>query len=422
MVAENELEDKFRELRRSLDAIPEVTEPPKNILRILGHARTERKWNTLLAYFLDPSQPHGFGSYLLTELLDTIENETDEDIGYIHRDIEQVEVDTEVISPQGNRPDIVIRVPQEWFVCIESKVEAPEKKTHKYIEDTHIGNEEKNIYPEDGAYYIFLSKASAYDSTTDGFEDLYWRHVVEAFSEELKLSHGKYPERSVSQLNDFLSTITEVTKMGDDDFTETQKEKVQILAEYRDDIDELFDATNSLRERTIEEWTELFRNQVDEELWTEDWNTHPDKWGNIYKHGWYLDGDLNPTTDIQETKGNDGIRLHFQHLIRKKRSFLEGELTYILCCNVRVKVRDEFYRLFTSDRWQKEIEPILDKHDITNRKNKSEYTRKKYDVDQSRLPESYFETLTTAFEEHLELAEVVDEIIAEARENVKGSE
>jgi uncharacterized protein YnzC (UPF0291/DUF896 family) len=46
---------------------------------------------------------------------------------------------------------------------------------------------------------------------------------------------------------------------------------------------------------------------------------------------------------------------------------------------------------------------------------------KTYDVDQSRLPESYFETLTTAFEEHIPIAEIIDEIVAKARENIKNS-
>jgi hypothetical protein len=47
---------------------------------------------------------------------------------------------------------------------------------------------------------------------------------------------------------------------------------------------------------------------------------------------------------------------------------------------------------------------------------------KTYDVDQSRLPESYFQTLATAFEEHVPIAEAIDNIVDEARENVKTSE
>jgi hypothetical protein len=98
--------------------------------------------------------------------------------------------------------------------------------------------------------------------------------VVETFQAELNLSHGQYPERSVSQLDDFLSTIITVTSMQDDDFETIQKEKVQLLSEYREDIDELLGAAESLRERAIEDWPEMFRRQVDDELWTDEWRIY----------------------------------------------------------------------------------------------------------------------------------------------------
>ena len=426
MATGEELTDRFRELRTSLEALPEVTEPPKPMLRILGSARAEQKWNTLLAYFLNPSQPHGFDADLLKAFLDKAGQVTGEEIDYYHRDIEQVSVETEVTSPQNNRLDVLIRAPDEWFVCIESKVDASEgdRQTQRYVEDPNIGNEEKDEYPEDGRYYLFLSKEHAPDSSACGFEDISWRDVVEAFQTELNLSHGQYPQRSVNQLEDFLSTIITVTNMEEDDFEQIQKEKVQLLSEYRDDIDELFEATESLRERAVEEWPELFRSQVEDDLWTDEWTTRsePREWGCIFRHGWYLDSaNLEPTNIHDETTGNRGFRLHFNHLIRKQESFSKGKLTYRLRSPTRVDLRDEFHRLYNSDRWQDELEPLLDEHGITNKGNKQDYMRKTYDVDQSGLPESYFETLAVAFEEHVPVAEVIDGIVEEAVANVKGN-
>lgn len=183
MATSDELADRFRELQISLEALPEVAEPPKSMLRILGSPRAEQKWNTLLAYLIDPSQPHGFGADLLKAFLEKASKVTDDEIDYYHRDIEQVTVDTEVESPQNNRPDILIRASDEWFVCIESKVDSSEgdRQTQRYIEDTHIDNEEKDEYPEGGRHYLFLSKRFAPDSSAAGFEDIYWRQVVEAF-------------------------------------------------------------------------------------------------------------------------------------------------------------------------------------------------------------------------------------------------
>lgn len=426
MATSEELKDRFRELRTSLEALPEVTEPPKPMLRILGSARAEQKWNTLLAYFLDPTQPHGFDADLLKAFLDKVGQVTDDEIDYYHRDIEKITVETEVTSPQNNRPDIVLRASEEWFVCIESKVDAPQEegKPERYVEDSHLGNEAKSEYPEDGHHYLFLSKEFAPNVTADGFEDIYWRNVVEAFQEKLKLSHGRHPERSVSQLEDFLSTIIMVTNMENDNFETIQKEKVRLLSEYRNDIDDLLDAAESLRERAIEDWPEMFHSQVDDELWTDEWRVYEGtkKWGTITKRGWWLDDvNLEPTSEIEETYGDRGFRLFFNHLIRREESFSRGELTYRLRSSTNVPLRDEFHRLYNSERWQRELQPLFEERDITNKGNKKNYFIKTYDVDQSRLPESYFETLAVAFEEQLPVVEVVDEILDEAVVNIQGN-
>jgi hypothetical protein len=424
MATGEELTDRFRELRTSIEALPEVTEPPKPMLRILDSARAEQKWNTLLAYFLDPSQPHGFGANLLKTFLRKAGQVTGDEIEYYHRDIERVSVETEVRSPQGNQPDILIRAPDEWFVCIESKVDSSEadRQTERYVEDTYIDNEEKGEYPKGGRYYLFLSKQYAPDSSAYEFEDISWRDVVDAFQTELNLSHGQYPERSVSQLEDFLSTIITVTNMKQDDFEQIQKEKVQLLSEYRDEIDEMFEAAESLRERAVERWPELLFDQVGEELWTDEWQIYQEtkKWGTMYKSGWWLDGEnFKPTSIRKETEG--GLRLFFNHLIRDEKSFNRGQLTYRLRCKPSTPLRDEFHRLYNSKRWQKEIEPLLDERGITNIGNKRKIMRKSYNVDQSGLPESYFETLGVAFEEHIPVTEVIDEIVNEAISNIEDS-
>lgn len=423
MVSSDELTERFRDLRVSLDALPEVSEPPKPMLRILGSTRSEQTWNTLLAYFLDPSQPHGFGADLLKQFLDKATAVTDCDIEYYHRDLEQVTVETEVTSPQDNRLDIVIRVPERWFVCLECKVDASEghRQTQRYIEDTHLGSEPKERYPGNH-HYLFLSKQYTADSAADGFADIYWRDVVEAFQNKLQVSRGQYPTRSVSQLDDFLSTVISVTNMADDDFEQTQKEKVRLLGEYRDDIDELLEAAESLRQRAVDEWPQLFRAQLADELWTEEWTTRsePREWGCLFQHGWYLDDDnLEPTTVAEETHGSTGFRLHFNHLIRNEESFSRGTLTYRLRTPTAVPLRDAFYEAYHTDRWQAELQPLFDEKGIENIGNKKNYMRKTYDVDHSGLPESYFQTLATAFEEHLEVAEVIDQILADAIENLE---
>jgi hypothetical protein len=55
---------------------------------------------------------------------------------------------------------------------------------------------------------------------------------------------------------------------------------------------------------------------------------------------------------------------------------------------------------------------------LQNQGYQRDYTEKSYDVDQSGLPGTYFDTLVTAFEEHLAVAEAVDEIHQEALSNI----
>lgn len=423
MATSEELTERFRELRTSLQALPEITEPPKSILWILGLKQSEKKWNEILAYFLDPSQPHGFDANLLKTFLKLAGDKTDAMVKYYHRDIETVRVDTEAMSQQQNRPDIVIRAPEEWFVCIESKVEASEgeRQTKRYIEDTHIGQDKKSDYPEDGHNYLFLSKRYAPDAKASDFSNLYWDQLVDAFYDEIRHSHGKYPERSVNQLEDFLYTITQVTSMEDNDFTAVQKEKIRLLSEYREDIDDLLEAADSLHQRALENWGEMFRSQISDELWTDEWHLRDDKYGRIFKDGWYLDSTLQPTTDTDEAWGDNAMRLHYVHYIREKQSFRQGKLEFKLRTNSlnSVPIRDEFHRLYDSDRWENELQTILNPRQITNEGRKKVLITKTYDVDQSSLPESYFETLAVAFEEHLPVVEVVDEILDEAITNVK---
>jgi len=420
-MSSDSIRPRFRKLRTALEALPEVQEPPKSTFRILQRARTEQVWNRFLTYFLDPSQPHGFDIELLKVFLDRAIEHGGIDLNYYHRHFEDVEVDSEVSSSEGNRPDIVIRVPEQWFVCIECKVDAPEgeNQTPRYVEDAEIGGEAKSDYPEDGHHYLFISKESTSDASAEEFNNIYWHHLVDAFREVLWESRGKYPNRSVSQLDDFLTTVADITNMTDDKYTEIQREKVQLLGDYWDDITELFEAAEKLRKQSIDTWPEEFASRVEESgLWGDEWHIREDEYGCLFRDGWCLDDEQQPVTDHNKTRGNSGHRLHFIHLIRNESSFREGKLSFILRSPTNNDLRDEFNRLFNSGARQDRLKPLLDERDIQNQGYQRDYTEKIYDVDQSGLPGTYFDTLVTAFEEHLAVAEVVDEIHQEALSNI----
>jgi len=94
MATSDQLTDRLRELHRSLYAVPEVSEPPKSILRIFGSTRSEQQRKYPTGILSDPTQPHGFGADLLKAFLDTAHQESGMAVEYYHRDIQTVRVET----------------------------------------------------------------------------------------------------------------------------------------------------------------------------------------------------------------------------------------------------------------------------------------------------------------------------------------
>jgi hypothetical protein len=61
------LTDRLDEIRRHLDRLPEIREPPPTTRQLLGQGRREGDWQRYLAYFLTPDAPHGLGHRGATE-------------------------------------------------------------------------------------------------------------------------------------------------------------------------------------------------------------------------------------------------------------------------------------------------------------------------------------------------------------------
>jgi len=94
MATSDQLTDRLRELHRSLYAVPEVSEPPKSILRISLHPlRTTTEYPTGILSTGRLSRM-GFGADLLKAFLDTAHQESGMAVEYYHRDIQTVRAET----------------------------------------------------------------------------------------------------------------------------------------------------------------------------------------------------------------------------------------------------------------------------------------------------------------------------------------
>lgn len=64
-----QMETVLETLDQRVDALSADDDPPKTMLRIIDEGQSEKAWHLLLAYFIDPSEPHGFGTDVLEEFL-----------------------------------------------------------------------------------------------------------------------------------------------------------------------------------------------------------------------------------------------------------------------------------------------------------------------------------------------------------------
>ena len=114
----------LEDLQQGLD---NIERPPETTLEILGQSRVERQWEKLLVYFIDSTNPHGFNTDVLRAFLRALYTHSDTSISGPLRNLESVEVSSQVSTGNGIF-DILLRQPDEWFVCIELKIDSSETK------------------------------------------------------------------------------------------------------------------------------------------------------------------------------------------------------------------------------------------------------------------------------------------------------
>ena len=251
-----ELSDSLSEFQRRFAQLPDVEEPPQTFLQLLGQESEETDWNTILSYFLDPSEPHGFGTDFLEAFLSLLEENPALKFDFDRLDFGELEVKSEwVMRDLAVRPDITIYSGRHWFIIIEMKVGASERsdQTNQYVCSKKIGNIDKSEFVEEGSRtrnenYVYLAPESTADAEALEFVDISWHEVVKALEQFEYQSHSRYPAKSHAQLNDFLDTIRRELNMTDENFEENQMEKMRLYAQYADKIDEAREAFDEWQE------------------------------------------------------------------------------------------------------------------------------------------------------------------------------
>ncbi|OYR81735.1 hypothetical protein DJ72_10485, partial [Halorubrum distributum] len=169
--------------------------------------RAEVYVNRLLRYLLDPAEPHGMGTDFLEAFLQGLPDIAafDEDT----LDLSDVRVKEQVSIDDRRDPDastgyadLVLDIPNEWFLLVELKFSAKETGTEFYSRATHVDGVAVDEYGS-GQYYLFLHQHDRPQASSDTFANQSWRtfvsEVLDGFLTENAL---RYPQRTTTQLHD----------------------------------------------------------------------------------------------------------------------------------------------------------------------------------------------------------------------------
>lgn len=315
LVDETDHRAQLEDLQRELD---NIERPPETTLEILGQSRVEQRWEELLVYFLDSSNPHGFDTGVLRAFLRALYSHGSTSLSGSLRNLENVEVSSQVSTGNGIF-DILLRQPDKWFVCIELKVDSPETnaQTDRYVEATRLGDLDTRQHSGTDEY-VYIAPKEAPASVSEDFVDISWEHIVAELETVLTDGFGKYPSKSSAQLSDFIDTIQLELNMGN--INQISEETV-LYTEYTETINRVQEAFERDKERLYNSIEETFFAEFGHDEWTS--NTRPNTYIQLYKPEWRDIGsgtniEYEPHLSLNQKQPTIRLRLDIEHTGKDK--------------------------------------------------------------------------------------------------------
>jgi len=259
------VEKRLQELVQRLNRLPDADEPPPTTLQVLGRNHQEQDWQRLLFHFLSPGEGHGLNHALLEHLLSLLSERNDLDYTFSRLDLQDVQVETEVVTSNDTRPDAILWLPGDWFICWELKLWASEthKQTKAYIDASSFPaiDLSKDEVPVDNRHYIYLAPENASPPEATEFVQVSWEWIASELQAFLARSQGGYPARTTAQLDDFISTIQQELTMTK--HQENQQEKAQLYFDYYDEIQDVQSAFENQWDDFTDNWGLRLARELD---------------------------------------------------------------------------------------------------------------------------------------------------------------
>ncbi len=250
---------------QQLNRLPIADEPPPTTLQILGRNHQEQDWQRLFFYFLSARKSHGLEHALQKHILSSLADRDDFEYTFSRLDLQDIRVETEVVMSNGTRPDAVLWLPEEWFICWELKLWASEtaEQTNAYIDASsfHAIDLSKDEIPVDNRHYVYLAPEGAAPPEANEFVQISWEWIASQLKEFLAESHGGYPARTTAQLDDFTSTIQQELTMTE--HQENQQEKAKLYFDYYDELQDVQHAFEQQWDVFTDEWGLRLAHELD---------------------------------------------------------------------------------------------------------------------------------------------------------------
>lgn len=344
-----ELESSLQDLERKWRTITSSSDDPRSTMNVIEYGlgkqrRAEVYVNRVLRYLLDPEESHGMDDDFLEAFLQGLPESAkfDEDVFDLSdvRVREQVAIDDESDEDSSiGYADLVLDIPNEWFVLAELKFSAEETGTKFYSRATHIGNEPVGDY-ESGQYYLYLHQHNRPQASSCDFVNMSWRSFVgDVLDDFIAASSLKYPQRTTTQLHDLKSDLQSITNMNDQ--SSTDEEKIALYLEHFDAIEDVRDAFDESWDSYSHQWGSRLADSLSTgqfDIHRRDGEGYPEvvvprsgeaeerwilrenggDWQHIFKYGWYQHEESGEVLTDRASGSND-LRIGFYHRMQKNQ-------------------------------------------------------------------------------------------------------
>jgi hypothetical protein len=234
----------FEKLISAFQKVPTFKAPPPTFMEIAGSPHYENVCSNILAFYFDPTQPHGFGDLMVKSLLESIGKlDMLNEIGNI------LTVQREDITYNQKRIDLVMTT-SNCVIAIENKIYA-----NLYNDLDDYSSYVNQCYKKSIQIKVVLSLNSIQYAIQAGFIGVTYASLFSS----VKKNIGNYlitaDTKYVTHLIDFIQTIQNLKKM-----VQISPEVLDFFAKNIERVEELLEANKQINNLILEKVYQLRDN------------------------------------------------------------------------------------------------------------------------------------------------------------------